>query len=51
MRAGFVSTLEKTELNVNRRDPLLSGLLGSGPFLKDQLLALVEPHIRVTEAG
>ena len=46
---GFVSTLEKTNLTANRRNPLLSGLLASGPFLKDQLLALVEPHIRVAE--
>jgi len=46
---GFVSTLEKTELIANRRDPLLSGLLACGPFLKEQLLALVEPHIRVSE--
>jgi myo-inositol-1(or 4)-monophosphatase len=42
---GFVSTLEKTELTANRRDPLLSGLLASGPFLKEPLLALVEPHL------
>jgi myo-inositol-1(or 4)-monophosphatase len=46
---GFVGTLEKTNLTANRRDPLLSGLLASGPFLKDQLLALVEPHIRMAE--
>jgi myo-inositol-1(or 4)-monophosphatase len=46
---GFVSTLEKTPLIANRRDPLLSGLLACGPLLKDQLLALVEPHIRVAE--
>jgi myo-inositol-1(or 4)-monophosphatase len=46
---GFVSTLEKTDLTANRHDPLLSGLLASGPFLKDELLALVEPHIRVAE--
>jgi myo-inositol-1(or 4)-monophosphatase len=46
---GFVSTLEKTDLSANRRDPLLSGLLACGPFLKEDLLALVEPHIRVTE--
>jgi myo-inositol-1(or 4)-monophosphatase len=43
---GFVSTLEKTDLIANRRDPLLSGLLACGPFLKSQLLALVEPHLR-----
>jgi myo-inositol-1(or 4)-monophosphatase len=46
---GFVSTLEKTDLTANRRDPLLSGLLACGPFLKDELLALIEPHIRVAE--
>src|SRR6202050_1045262 len=46
---GFVSTLEKGSLIANRRDPLVSGLLASGPFLKDRLLALVEPHIPVAE--
>jgi myo-inositol-1(or 4)-monophosphatase len=46
---GFVSTLERIELTANRRDPLLSGLLASGPFLQDKLLALVEPHIPVAE--
>ena len=44
---GFVSTPEKTDLVANRRDPLLSGLLASGPSLKDALLALLEPHIPV----
>ena len=46
---GFVSTLEKTELLANRRNPLLSGLLASGAFLKDNLLAFLEPYIRVAE--
>jgi myo-inositol-1(or 4)-monophosphatase len=46
---GFVSTLEKTTFVANRRDPLLSGLLASGPFLKEPLLALVEPHLHVAE--
>ena len=46
---GFVCTLEKTDLTANRRDPLLSGLVASGPFLKDQLLVLLEPHIRVAK--
>jgi myo-inositol-1(or 4)-monophosphatase len=46
---GFVSTLEKTPLTANRRDPLLSGLLACGPLLKDELLTLVEPHLHVTE--
>ena len=42
---GFVSTLEKTDLVANRRDPLLSGLLACGPFLKQQLVRLVEPYL------
>src|SRR5271155_6285807 len=42
---GFVSTLERTALTANRRNPLLPGLLASGPLLKDKLLSLVEPHI------
>ncbi|HTU41381.1 MAG TPA: 3'(2'),5'-bisphosphate nucleotidase CysQ [Candidatus Aquilonibacter sp.] len=46
---GFVSTLEKTNLAANRRDPLLSGLLACGPFLKDELLALVAPHIPLAQ--
>jgi myo-inositol-1(or 4)-monophosphatase len=46
---GFVSTLERSDLTANRRNPLISGLLASGPFLKDALLALVEPHLHVTE--
>lgn len=46
---GFISTLEKTDLTANRRDPLLSGLLASGPQLKDKLLALVEPYLRLAE--
>ena len=46
---AFVSTLEKTSLTANRRDPRLSGLLACGPFLKEPLLALVEPHIRMAE--
>lgn len=46
---GFVSTLEKSDLTANRRNPLLSGLLASGPYLKEELLALVEPHLRLAE--
>lgn len=46
---GFVSTLEKTTFTANRRDPLLSGLLASSPFLKDALLSLVEPHLKIAE--
>ena len=48
---GFVSTLEKTDLIANRPDPLLSGLLASGPLLKDKLLSLVEPHIMLASSS
>jgi len=48
---GFVSTLEKTDLTANRRDPLLSGLLASGPLLKDKMFSLVEPHIRLAASS
>lgn len=42
---GFVSTLERTDLTANRKDPLLSGLLACGPLMKEELLSLVEAHI------
>jgi myo-inositol-1(or 4)-monophosphatase len=42
---GFVSTLENTPLQCNRKNPLLSGLLAGGPFLRDELLAAVQSHL------
>lgn len=42
---GFVATLDRSQLIANRRKPLLSGLIACGPFLKDELLRLVEPHL------
>ena len=42
---GFVSTLDNTPLQCNRKDPLLTGLLASGPFLREQLLAAVQAHL------
>ncbi len=45
---GFVSTLENTPLVCNRKNPLLTGLLASGPFLKDELLAAVQGHLPVS---
>jgi hypothetical protein len=32
-------------LRCNRKSPLLSGLLACGPFLRDELLALVNEHL------
>lgn len=42
---GFVAALDNAPLRCNNRDPLLLGLLASGPRLKDQLLALVRHHV------
>jgi myo-inositol-1(or 4)-monophosphatase len=36
---GFTATLDGTPLCCNNRDPLLKGLIASGPFLADELLS------------
>jgi len=47
---GFVATLDNAALQCNRRDPLLSGLLASGPFLREELLAAVQAHLPASAA-
>ncbi len=42
---GFISTLENLPLRCNRKSPLLPGLLAGGPFLRDQLLTLVNEYL------
>jgi len=42
---GFVSTLDNQALRCNNKSSLLSGLLACGPFLRDELLALVSDHL------
>jgi len=42
---GFVSTLQNSTLLCNNKSPLLSGLLACGPFLRDELLALVNERL------
>jgi myo-inositol-1(or 4)-monophosphatase len=42
---GFVATLDNTPLRCNNRNPLLTGLLASGPGLKDELLRLIREPI------
>jgi len=46
---GFVATLDNAPLCCNRRDPLLSGLMASGPFLRDSLLRALEGHLPAKE--
>jgi myo-inositol-1(or 4)-monophosphatase len=43
---GFVATLDNTPLRCNNRNPLLSGLLAGGPFLREPLLAALEGHLQ-----
>ena len=42
---GYVATLDQAPLLCNNRNPLISGLLASGPNLREGLLAAVEAHI------
>ena len=44
---GFVATLDNAPLRCNHRNPLLSGLMASGPFLREPLLAALEGHLPV----
>jgi len=46
---GFVVTLDNEPLRCNNRNPLLSGLLAGGPFLKDALMERVRPYLRIAE--
>ena len=42
---GFVATLDNTPLRCNNRNPLLTGLMASGPFLSGALVAALEGHL------
>lgn len=42
---GFVATLDIAPLRCNNRNPLLSGLLASGPLLREDLLRLVSQPV------
>lgn len=44
---GFVATLDNAPLRCNHRNPLLTGLMASGPFLREPLLAALEGHLPV----
>jgi len=45
---GFVSTLENGPLRCNHRNPLITGLIASGPRLREPLLSLLEGHMQPT---
>ncbi len=42
---GFVATLDNTPLRCNNRNPLLAGLMASGPLLKQELLSALQSHL------
>jgi myo-inositol-1(or 4)-monophosphatase len=42
---GFVATLDNTPLRCNNRNPLLTGLMASGPFLRQELLSALHAHL------
>src|SRR5216684_6448468 len=43
---GWVQTRWNTELICNRKDPRMGGLIACGPFLQDQLLKFLSPHLQ-----
>lgn len=45
---GFVNTLENTPLQCNRKNPLLSGPLGGGPHLREELLSAAQCYLPTT---
>ena len=42
---GFISTLENKSLVCNNKNPVLSGLLASGPYLRQELLAAITQRV------
>ncbi len=42
---GFVATLDNAPLRCNNRNPLLSGLMASGPLLREPLLSVLAGHL------
>lgn len=48
---GFVATLDNAPLTCNHRNPLLAGLIASGPSLREPLLAALEGHLPAVASG
>lgn len=45
---GYLATLDGLPFLANNRDPLLSGMIACGPYLREDLLKLLEPHLQST---
>ena len=43
---GWAVKLDHSPLRCNQKNPLISGLLAGGPFLKDPLLAMLDRHLQ-----
>jgi len=48
---GFVATLDNAPLRCNNRNPLLSGLMASGPLLREPLLSVLAGHLPATSSA
>jgi myo-inositol-1(or 4)-monophosphatase len=48
---GWTLKLDNSPLRCNQRDPLISGLLAGGPFLREPLLELLERHAQTVGDG
>jgi len=44
---GFVSKLENAPLLCNQRNPLISGLIAGGPFLREPLFEAIDTHVQM----
>jgi myo-inositol-1(or 4)-monophosphatase len=47
---GWTLKLDQSPLRCNQKDPLISGLLAGGPFLRDPLLAMLDRHAQTVGA-
>jgi len=45
---GWTLKLDRSPLRCNQKDPLISGLLAGGPFLREPLLHLLDRHSQTT---
>jgi myo-inositol-1(or 4)-monophosphatase len=48
---GWILKLDNSPLRCNQKNPLISGLLAGGPFLKDPLLAMLDQHSQTVGTG
>lgn len=43
---GYIQTLENAELCCNNRNPLISGLIGCAPLLRDELMSFLHAYVQ-----